>query len=152
MELVWLVEGTAEVEDGEERQAITTEHSPVHDSKCGCLDQGVSFKLVQLTNWKVVFPQTRDMMERCMATCGKAAGARAMRISRTRKEASAQEVQGYYKQLTEAKHLEYKPWVDNEVFDLIDTRKITPKNHVTGRMVLTIKTDKQGKFLKAKAK
>ena len=60
--------------------------------------------------------QTGDMLERCMATCGKAAGARARRKFRARKEASAQEVRGYFKQFAEAKHLEWKSWVDNEVF------------------------------------
>ena len=73
------------------------------------------------------------MLERCMATCGKAARGRAKRRSRARKEASPQEVRGYYKQFAEAKHLEYKSWVDNEVFDLIDMRKVKPKNYVTGR-------------------
>ena len=57
-----------------------------------------------------------------------------------------------YKQFAEAKHLEYRSWVDNEVFDLIDLRKVRSKNYVTGRWVLTIKTDKQGNFLKAKAR
>ena len=38
-----------------------------------------------------------------------------------------------------------------KVFDLIDL-KVKPKNCVTGRWVLTIKTDKQGNFLKAKAR
>ena len=87
-----------------------------------------------------------------MATCGKAAGARAQMRSRAREEASAQEVRGYYKQFARAKHLEWKSWIDNEVFDLIDMRKVKPKNYVTGRWVLTIKTDKQGNFLRAKAK
>ena len=78
--------------------------------------------------------QTGDMLEHCMATCGKAAGAKAKMRSRARKEASAQEVRGYYKQFAEAKkHLEYKSWVDNEVFDLIVMRKVKPKNYVTGR-------------------
>ena len=71
---------------------------------------------------------------------------------RARKEASAQEVREYHKQVAEAKHLEYKSWVENEVFDLIDMRKVKPRNYVTGRRVLTIKTDKQGNFLKAKAR
>ena len=31
-------------------------------------------------------------------------------------------------------------------------RKVKPKNYVTGRWVLSIKTDKQGNFLKAKAR
>ena len=86
-----------------------------------------------------------------MATCGRAAGTRAKMRSRARKEASAQEVRGYYKQFAEAKHLEHRSWVDNEVFDLIDMRKVKPRNYVTGRWVLTIKTDKQGNFLRAKA-
>ena len=42
--------------------------------------------------------------------------------------------------------------VDNEVFDLIDLEKVKPKNYVTGRWVLTINTDKQGNFFKAKAR
>ena len=49
--------------------------------------------------------QTRGMLERCMAICGKAARARAKKRSRARQEASAQEVRGYYKQFAEAKHL-----------------------------------------------
>ena len=72
--------------------------------------------------------------------------------SRARKEASAQEVRGYYKQFAEAKHLEWKCWIDSEVFDLVDLRKFNPKNNVTGRWVLTIKTDKQGNFLRTKAR
>ena len=34
----------------------------------------------------------------------------------------------------------------------MDLRKVKPRNYVTGRWVLTIKTDKQGNFLKAKAR
>ena len=72
-------------------------------------------------NMKVEVPkrvdgQTKDMLERRMVTCGRAARTRAQMRSRARKEASAQEVRGYGKQFAEAKHLEYKPWVDNEVF------------------------------------
>ena len=86
-----------------------------------------------------------------MATCGKAAGARAKKISRARKEASAQKVRGYNMQFAEAKHLEWKSWIDNEVFDLVDKRKFKPKTCVTGRWVLTAKIDRQGNFLRAKA-
>ena len=87
-----------------------------------------------------------------MATCGRAAGTRTKMRSRARKEASAQEVRGYCKQCAEAQHFEYRSWVDNKVFDLIDTRKFKPRNYVTGRWVLTIKTEKQGNFLRAKAR
>ena len=48
--------------------------------------------------------------------------------SRVRQDASAQEVRGYYKQFAEAKHPEYKSWVDNEVFDLIDMRWVLTVN------------------------
>ena len=67
-------------------------------------------------------------------------------------KASTEEVRRYYKQLAEAKHLEYKSWVDNEFFDLVHLRKIKPRNYVTRRWVLTIKTGKQCNFLKAKAR
>ena len=66
---------------------------------------------------KGVDSQTRHKLERCVAACEKAERAWATRISRARKEASAQEVRGYYKQFAAAKHLEYKSWVDTEVFD-----------------------------------
>ena len=104
-----------------------------------------NFGIMKVEVPKGVDGQTRYMLERCMATCGRAAGTRA-------KMASAQEVRGYYKQFAEAKHLEYKSWFDNKVFDVIDMRKAKPKNNVTGRWVLTIETDKQGNFLKEKAR
>ena len=44
---------------------------------------------------------------------------------------------------------EYKSWIDNEVFDIGDVRKFKPKNFVTGRWVVAIKSDKQGNFLRA---
>ena len=92
--------------------------------------------------------QTRDMLERSMTTCGRAAGTRTKMRYRARKEPSAQEVRGYYKQFVEAKHLEYKSWVGNRgFFDLIDMRKVRPRKYVTGRWVLTIKTSKRGNFL-----
>ena len=54
--------------------------------------------------------------------------------------------------ILEAKHLECKSWLDNEVFDLVDTRKIEVRNWVTGGWVLTLKRDKRGNFLKTKAR
>ena len=68
------------------------------------------------------------MLKRCMATCGKAARARAKGRSRARREASAQEVRRYYQQLDEAKHLKWKSWIDHEVSDLVDLRKVKPKD------------------------
>ena len=95
---------------------------------------GSSSTRVELPNG--VGNQTRDMPERCMATCGKTAGARAQTRSCVR---------GYHKQFARAKQLEWKSWFDNEIFDLVDLRKFIPKNYLNGRWVPTIRTDKQGK-------
>ena len=86
-----------------------------------------------------------------MKTCDKASGARAKMKSRARKEATAQQVRGYYKQFAEAKQLEYKSWVDKYVFELVDMRRFKPKNYVTCRWVLPIKADRQGSFLKGQS-
>ena len=43
-------------------------------------------------------------------------------------------------------------WLDKEVFDLVDKRKIQVRNWVTGGWVLTLKRDKDGNFLKTKAR
>ena len=88
--------------------------------------------------------QTRDMLVRCMATCGKATGAKAKMRSRARKEATALKVRGHYTQFAKAKHIEYKSWVEHEVSDLIDMKKVKPKNFLTGRF----KTDKQCNLLR----
>ena len=37
-------------------------------------------------------------------------------------------------------------WQQRFFFDLIDMRKVRPRNYVTGRWVLTIKTGKRGNF------
>ena len=73
-------------------------------------------------------------------------------IGKKRKEATATEIKAYQRQFLEAKQLECKSWLDNEVFDLVDTRKIQVRNWVTGRWVLTLKRDKDGNFLKTKAR
>ena len=56
------------------------------------------------------------------------------------------------KQFAEAKKSEDQSWLDNEVFDLVDVRKMKVKNYVSGRWVLTIKRDKEGNFVKCKAR
>ena len=75
-----------------------------------------------------------------------------LKASSKRKEATATEIRAYQKQFLEAKQLECKSWLDNEVFDLVDTRKIQVRNWVTGRWVLALKRDKGGNFLKTKAR
>ena len=47
------------------------------------------------------------------------------------------------------KELKVKSWFDNDVFDLVDIRKFKPKNFVTGRWMLTVKRDRDGKFQKS---
>ena len=64
-------------------------------------------------------------------------------VGKKRKEATATEIRAYQKQLLEAKQLECKSWLDNEVFDLVDIRKI---------QVSPLKRDKDGNFLKTKAR
>ena len=50
-------------------------------------------------------------------------------------------------------YAKYKSWKEeNHVFEFIDMRKYKVKNYVTGRWVLTIKRDKDGNFLKPKAR
>ena len=102
-------------ENGEKEDICNSTTMPCVEPSL-CLDEVTNdSSSTQVEVSKGVNSQTRDMLERCMATCGKAAAARAKRRSRARKEASAQEVRGYYKQFAEAEHLEYKSWVDNEV-------------------------------------
>ena len=70
-----------------------------------------------------------------------------------RKEATATEKRQLKKQFDEAKQAEYQSWLDNEVFELVDMRKLGKiKYYVTGRWVLTVKRDKDGNFLKTKAR
>ena len=78
-----------------------------------------------------------------MATCGRAAGTRAQMRSRARKEASAQEVEDTTNSLLKRNIWSTDPGLATRFFDLIDMRKFKPRKYVTGRWVLTIKTDKQ---------
>ena len=57
----------------------------------------------------------------------------------------------YARQFQEAKQLEVKSWRENEVYQLVDMRKMKVGNFVTGRWVLTVKRDKEGKIEKCKA-
>ena len=72
-------------------------------------------------------------------------------VGKKRKEATPQEKRQFAKQFLEAKQAECKPWFDNDVFELVDMRKLRVGNFVAGRWVLTIKIDKDGNFLKCKA-
>ena len=72
--------------------------------------------------------------------------------AKKRKEASLKEIREFYQGFKKAKETEIQSWLDNEVFDLVDTRYYHSRNWVTGRWVLTVKRDKDGNFLKCKAR
>ena len=74
------------------------------------------------------------------------------RLLKKRKEASTAQLRQYREGFLEAKKTEMKSWVDHQVYEYIDMRKHNVKNFVTGRWVLTIKFDKDGKFSKCKAR
>ena len=74
------------------------------------------------------------------------------RPDRSRKEVSATDRRAYQKQFAEAKRVEYESWLEHDVFELVDLRKVKPKNFVQGRWVLTIKRRKDGSFDKCKAR
>ena len=73
-------------------------------------------------------------------------------VGKKRKEASQQEQRELVKQFLDAKKAECQSWLDNDVYDLVDMRKLQVKNFVSGRWVLTVKRDKDGNFLKCKAR
>ena len=73
-------------------------------------------------------------------------------VGKKRKEATQQEKRQFAKHFLEAKQAECKSWFDNDVFELVDMRKLKIRNYVAGRCVLTIKKDKDGNFLKCKAR
>ena len=76
-------------------------------------------------------------------------------LSKKRKEATATDRRNYAQQFEQSKQEEYKSWVDHDVFDLVDIRRLSKyerRNLVSGRWVLTIKRDRDGNFLKTKAR
>ena len=79
-----------------------------------------NFGNIQVEVQEGVGGRTRDVLEQCVTTWRKATGIKAKNRSRARKEASAQEVRGYYNQFAEAKHLEYKSWVESQTEKLCD--------------------------------
>ena len=58
----------------------------------------------------------------------------------------------YRLQFQEANQNEHKSWVDNDVYDLIYMRTHPTRKFVKGRLVLTLKRDKDGKCQKCKAR
>ena len=71
------------------------------------------------------------------------------------KEATQTELRSYAKQFQEAKRKEIDSWIENDVYDLVDIRKLSyqeRRNFVTGRWVLNIKRQGDGSFEKCKAR
>ena len=68
--------------------------------------------------------------------------------NRARREVIQHELRQYRKQFQEAQQTKHKYWVGNDAYDLVDMKKFPPRNCVKGRGVLTVKRDKDGKFLK----
>eukprot|EP00435_Cladocopium_sp_Y103_P048937 s573_g14.t1 len=73
-------------------------------------------------------------------------------VGKKRKEATQQEKRELARQFLDAKKPECQSWIDNEVFDLADMRKIKVRNFVAGRWALTVKKDEDGNFQKCKAR
>ena len=74
------------------------------------------------------------------------------RRAAARREASVEEKQQYHSEFHKAKIAECDSRKNNDVFELVDLRKLDVKNYITGRWVLTVKRDKDGNFDKCKAR
>ena len=58
------------------------------------------------------------------------------KVNAARREATQQEKRLYAKQFLEAKHGEIKSWTEeNDVYELVDMRKLKVQNFITGRWV-----------------
>ena len=109
-----------------------------------CLDEVIddsSSTRVELP--KGVDNQTRDMLERCMATCGKAARSESQEeIPCTKRSISPRKCEDTTSSLLKRNTSSGNPGLTMK-FVISLMRKFKPKNCVTGRWVLTIKTDKK---------
>eukprot|EP00975_Prorocentrum_lima_P028104 5905172-Prorocentrum_lima.AAC.1 len=52
-------------------------------------------------------------------------------------EATATEKSQFAKQFLDAEQVEIRSWQENDVYDLVDLRKVPVKNYITGRWALT---------------
>ena len=83
---------------------------------------------------KGVDSRTRDMLERCMATCGKAAGARAKMRSRARNKHQLRKYEDTVNSLLKKNISSTNPELTTRFLNIMDTRKIMTRNYVTGTM------------------
>ena len=67
----------------------------------------------QETCWNAAWPSVKKPQER-----------ESRRNPVHEKKRHAQETRGYYEQFVGGKHIEWKSWIDNDVFDLTDMRKV----------------------------
>ena len=84
----------------------------------------------------------------CFRTSMSLAATGPAKRKKARAEATKTDIRQFSKQFHQAKLEEMKSWKDNEVYELVDTRKFQPKNCVAGRWVLTVKRDSDGFFPK----
>ena len=76
-------------------------------------------------------------------------------LANKRKKASATDKRNYAQKIAQAIIDEYNSWVDHDVFDLVDNRKLSKwerRNYVSGRRVQEVKRDRDGNFLKCEAR
>ena len=88
----------------------------------------------------------------CFQTSMSLAATGPAKRKKARAEATKTDIRQFSKQFHQAKLDEMKSWKDNEVYELVDTRKFQPKNYVTGRWVLTVTRNADGSFQKCKAR
>ena len=67
-------------------------------------------------------------------------------VGKKRKEATQQEKRELAKQFLEAKKAECQSWFDNDVFEIVDLRKVRVRNFVKGRWVLLSRRIKMVSF------
>ena len=106
-------------------------------------------------SWEEVLADANSQNTEEIMALHSALKAKPKRKPKARAEATAQEKRMYAKQFVEAKLAEYKSWSEeNDVYELVDLRQLKgdKQNYITGRWVLTIKRDKEGNFLKCKAR
>ena len=108
--------------------------------------------MVAQDDYQTFFAWTVKGVIKMAGKAAKTGKARAPARNRGRKEATATDLRMFLKQFKEAKGAEIISWKDNEVYDLVDLRKVKCHNWVTGRWVLTVKRHLDGSFHKCKAR
>ena len=94
--------------------------------------------------------ETRARLERSIATCGKPQEQEPKSDLAHEKKGQPREYGDTTINLLERNTSSGNPGLRMRFLNVVDLRKFKPKNYVTNRWVLTIKTDKQSNFLRSK--